>query len=324
MAHRIISQKSDGWLDRYPAGGNRTDASDAHRVTVNCIKHGQPTIIADNVADYVNNLYRDGTTRPASFRDYPPSPPPFSQFFIEWNCPAIRYPDNKPQKELGFTQVGCQMQVYDDVPKVVEYLELHKRLGMEAEAIIGQLRWGCVGFVYVSGTNGVAFPVASTYLLLDAGGRYLTTFEYSYLAPNTQDAQERYCGSLGSQAVILMALGFMQCKNVERIDVTATEGPSPKWCRRQRVAELKYHILQIDPNLGRKSRADGRKTEGDRSGRARHFCRGHLAHFIDDGVSTGLFGRNQFGTFWIPQHERGSAEHGTVINTYNVKAPCNS
>jgi hypothetical protein len=37
-----------------------------------------------------------------------------------------------------------------------------------------------------------------------------------------------------------------------------------------------------------------------------------------------LFGRRQFGTFWIPAHTRGSLEHGKVISTYNVKVPCNS
>ena len=103
------------------------------------------------------------------------------------------------------------------------------------------------------------------------------------------------------------------------IDVTEEIGPTPKWCRRQRVPELKYHALQIDPNMGAKPRAGERKTEGDRSGKALHICRGHFAHFRDDGLSQGLFGRRRFGTFWIPAHTRGSLEHGKVISTYNVK-----
>ena len=124
--------------------------------------------------------------------------------------------------------------------------------------------------------------------------------------------------------ILLHTLSFMQCKNVTPVDVTANEGPPPKWCRRQRVPELKYQALQIDPNIGAKPRTGERKTEGDRSGKALHICRGHFAHFVDDGVSRGLFGRNQFGTFWVPSHTRGSLEHGRIVSTYNVKAPCNS
>ena len=119
-----------------------------------------------------------------------------------------------------------------------------------------------------------------------------------------------------------MTLGLLHCRNVQKVDVTSDEGPPAKWCRRQRVPELKYNVLRIDPNIGAKARADERRTEGDRSGKSLHVCRGHFAHFQDDGVSQGLFGRRQFGTFWVPAHARGSLEHGEVISTYNVKAPC--
>jgi hypothetical protein len=113
----------------------------------------------------------------------------------------------------------------------------------------------------------------------------------------------------------------MNCKNVNRLDVTKEQGPLPRWCRRQRVPELAYHTLQIDPNAGRKPRPGERETAGDRSGKALHICRGHFAHFIDDGVSQGLFGRGQFGTFWVPSHTRGSLEHGRVVSTYQILAP---
>jgi len=72
----------------------------------------------------------------------------------------------------------------------------------------------------------------------------------------------------------LLTVGFLHCKNVNRIDVTDEQGPTRKWCRRQRVPELKYHTVQIDPNLSIKRCADGRTAEGDRSGKALHICRG--------------------------------------------------
>ena len=89
----------------------------------------------------------------------------------------------------------------------------------------------------------------------------------------------------------------------------------------ERVKNAELRFLAF---LGAQPRAGARKTEGDRSGKALHICRGHFAHFINDGVSTGLFGRRQFGTFWVPAHTRGSVEHGNVVSTYNVNLPCNS
>ena len=318
LAHRLLSQDLRPIWDRYPKQ-NRIDVAGLHDVALDWLRQGEPVIIADNVADYTNELYRTATTRPLSYSEYPPSPPPFDKFFIEWNCPAIRFPDGKPFRELGMIQLGCQMQVRDDVANVVEALSLRERLGAKAENTIARICWGYVGLVYITAPNGLAVPVGSIYLLLDANGYYVKSLEYCYVVSN--DVQQTEGGSLGSQATILMALGFMQCKNVRRIDATTDEGPTPKWCRRQRVPELKYHVLQIDVNLSAKPRAGERKTEGDRSGKAIHICRGHFAHFIDDGVSQGLFGRRQYGTFWVPAHTRGALEHGRVISTYNVNTP---
>lgn len=124
----------------------------------------------------------------------------------------------------------------------------------------------------------------------------------------------------GMFAIPLMTLAFMNCSNVARVDVTESEAPPRSWCRQQRVPELKYQAVLIDPNL-ETYRPGDRKTEGDRSGKSLHICRGHFAHYHDDGVSRGLFGKGIYGFFWIPSHVRGSSEQGTVVSTYVVKAP---
>ena len=116
-------------------------------------------------------------------------------------------------------------------------------------------------------------------------------------------------------------MGFLHCGNVGRLDATKEQGPPPKWCRRQRVPELKYQVLQIGPAGGRRPQ-DGRKTEGDRSGKALHICRGHFVHYIDDGVCKGLFGAvSTAPSSWIAAHARGSLEHGKIVSTYDVRSP---
>jgi hypothetical protein len=138
--------------------------------------------------------------------------------------------------------------------------------------------------------------------------------------PNSVDVSELTASGLVGLHIPLLTHSFFHCKNVNRLDVTKEEGPSPKWCRRQRVPELKYHALQIDPNLG-SNKVGERKTEGDRSGKALHICRGHFMHCVNDGVNMGLFGRGVYGTFWVPSHTRGTLEQGKVLSTYTVKVP---
>ena len=38
-------------------------------------------------------------------------------------------------------------------------------------------------------------------------------------------------------------------------------------------------------------------------------------------TSTGYFGRQVYGTYWIPECECGDEKNGEVVTTYNVKAP---
>ena len=116
----------------------------------------------------------------------------------------------------------------------------------------------------------------------------------------------------------LLTLGFMNCSNISREDDTKKHGPTPKWCRRQRQPELRYQTLWIG-KPGAKRPVGGRKTAGDRSGLAWHIRRGHFAHYVDDGVSRGLFGKGIFGTFWIEACACGSAENGEIISTYKIK-----
>jgi hypothetical protein len=324
LAHRILSQPiipvppvvvpvaHKAYSERYQV--------DRFLLGATACKH----IIADNVADYYADTPRQewGLTG----KNYPCISPPFKgAWFIEWIEPDHLVRANGVVEQIsGHTQAG---NLLVDLP-LEAARTLCRHYGMEnekAEAVFGQARWFLLsqGFASISG-HVTYFPYKQGILVAPSGELIDVVFFSDYLDPNgetTPGLNERSCFGLH---IPLLTIGFLHCKNVNPIDVTAEEGPSPKWCRRQRLPALRYHVLQIDPNLGRKPRADERRTEGNRSGKPLHICRGHFAHFIDDGVSTGLFGRHQFGTFWISQHLRGSEEHGKIVSTYNVKAPCNS
>jgi len=113
------------------------------------------------------------------------------------------------------------------------------------------------------------------------------------------------------------ALLFMHCKNVARIEHV----PPPKLAKRNlergKPFMLKYQTLEIEP-LKQILKTEG-KIDSVGLERALHICRGHFAHYDESGK--GLFGRGQFGDFWIPAHVRGTEKTGVVISDYSVQAP---
>lgn len=273
-----------------------------------------PVIVADNVAAYLDGSY-------IKWADVQPIAPPFSKMLVVW----------RNAHYAGCCEHGVSLEttLVDDLDEqtldaagIRRAFDFAVKLGLKYEAMLFKdtkthaLTHSCIisAFSYHVDNKGMlSRSVLPTFFTIDRGC-LLSIIEPDIFTP------EMRLGWWCHPA--LTAVAFMNCKNVVRLDVTNNEGPTAKWCRRQRVPELKYHALQIDPNLGTKLRPGGRKTEGDRSGKALHICRGHFAHYIDDGVSQGLFGRHQFGTFWIPSHTRGSKEHGKIVSSYNVKAPC--
>lgn len=277
--------------------------------------HEQTTsiIIADDVARFV-----DSGDVASGYRRVQGMciKPPFPTCLIEWNWPR--------ETAQSYIQAGTFItSIPTDDATIIERQLGARPVDRDASANTGPAHDLLVMSTFFVERNGAKVHFFQNRMLV-----WLTTEGFfcddGFLHPaemSKDEYQEHRQGLRGFSITALVTLGLLHCRNVQKVDVTSDEGPPAKWCRRQRVPELKYHALQIDPNLGVKPRAGERKTEGDRSDKALHICRGHFAHFRDDGVSQGLFGRRQFGTFWIPAHTRGSLEHGKIISTYNVKTP---
>jgi hypothetical protein len=263
-------------------------------------------IVADNVAEYVYgdpeaNLYADDSGNAGilmSFARVGCLLPPFDAFFIEWRNPLTwreRLPKAVPATGWLVLHQEPDAECLEHAPEAkhaLVFLHCFERLG---------------GQPTVSG-NARQFAI-------DAEGNYLMG-----ACMNGPDFQA-HGNNFGTAGIGLQTIGFMNCRNVERVDATPTEAPPAKWCRRQRVPVLSYRTIRIDPNLGRKKRSEGGCPDTNGPGKALHICRGHFARYLNDGVSPGLFGRRIYGTFWIPSHTRGSMEHGRIISTYNVNAP---
>ena len=85
--------------------------------------------------------------------------------------------------------------------------------------------------------------------------------------------------------------------------------------RREKVPRIRFYTLEINP-MREVLRREG---QAERVGlvRALHICRGHFATYTPEHP---LFGK-YVGTFWRPDHVRGSREAGEVNKNYSVGSP---
>lgn len=111
---------------------------------------------------------------------------------------------------------------------------------------------------------------------------------------------------------LYLAISFMHCKNVEHREEVPSYLERTAWKKKHRRRLVRYHVLDIDPMRKVLDDDGGARTHG--IGRALHICRGHFATYTEDAP---LFGRHT-GTFWKPQHVRGSAKSGVVVKDYRL------
>lgn len=114
-------------------------------------------------------------------------------------------------------------------------------------------------------------------------------------------------------ATVLRAYDLLACRNVDLV-----EPPRPRPTRRRidRASPgVRISELAIFPR-GAWSRARGDARPLSETATALHTVRGHFAEYGTNGKGL-LFGRIA-GRFFIPQHVRGSAEHGETLQIASI------
>lgn len=109
----------------------------------------------------------------------------------------------------------------------------------------------------------------------------------------------------------LGAVNFLNCRNVEAVEPVRPRGER----RRLERLGVRVHEINVLP-IGKTGRS---RSRGESLGVPLASVRGHFAAYGQDGKGL-LFGKYS-GRFWIPQHARGSAEHGVIDQSFTVAAP---
>jgi hypothetical protein len=109
--------------------------------------------------------------------------------------------------------------------------------------------------------------------------------------------------------VVLAAVDFLNCRNVQLVE------PVRPRAERKRVERtgVRVHEINVLP-VGKTTRS----RPGESRGVPLTSVRGHFATYGQDGRGL-LFGKYA-GRYWIPQHARGSAEHGVVAQEFRLEA----
>lgn len=263
--------------------------------------------------------------------DIPNWAPPFEEFFAEWDHPVAAkwnvpepvtsniayqhgfYCRTIPSSErLFFSQAlkvlpsmthmdGSQVLRLDSCSKILLDSE-------QAKWVLACSAWGSCsqkpscGRPIFHGVNSALF-ISSTGKLVEFmvwGAKPILHVSHSDL--------EGYWKCL--HHILGLGLSFCHCKNVTVTEQAQDRGE--RWHRRTKTPILKFHTLNIDPM----KKIIRREGQSDQVGLAKalHICRGHFATYTPEHP---LFGK-YVGTYWRPDHVRGSIQAGAVVSDYNV------
>jgi hypothetical protein len=264
-----------------------------------------PVIVADNVVEY----FMEASPKDVWVidEDFPNLAPPFDAFWIEGN-------------DHNRVNVGGVVTI-------------HPKLGFERFGFLCLSRRNTGGWLFTAdlfiqvrgravgplGTMPLSIHADGSPRTFDAGNRdgesmiQVGVYNADRLPPQLAESITDMIITLFKP--LALALSLMHCKNVR---VSHIQQPAPlnkKWLQKHGRPLVRYRVLDIGPMksvLKNEGRADqvGLKQ-------ALHICRGHFATYTEERP---LFGKVS-GTFWKPQHVRGSAQQGVVFKDYNVKAP---
>jgi hypothetical protein len=285
-----------------------------------------PVIAADNVAEYLFSL------PPGNDLKFPNLAPPFASFWIEARIPAfanLEYPRSVgalfDAVELpgyaGFADAADEtawnaLSREDRALKLMQDWRASLAEAAFREEMLDALdasRWLVQWRSFYEVDDAIVGPVMKALLFVKDGGTLLKVL-HSPAGVMNDDALP---GADGLQFHIrllyplLFAISLMHCKNVSIVAAAPSPALSKAHQKKTGRPLLRYRTLAIAPMTTVLSGQGNAVTKG--LGHALHICHGHFK----DYTARGLFGKLR-GTYWWPEHVRGSAEIGKVAKTYSV------
>lgn len=238
--------------------------------------------------------------------------PPYPAFFMEFRLNQ----ENGPYlHNAGFRNAGVLFEA-------TQSQHIIKEIAPEDAS---NTRWLYTTTTTLKHSNGNAIAVDRTFLPISETGAIIGAHEMR---------TEPLCDSLGVNSQLssiqkvtlfeemfyyttlpaLFAINFTHVKGTAVREELPPKGLSKRHQKKTGQPLVKYHIIDIEPMRNLLLREGNVESEGLEI--ALHKVRGHFK----DYRNRGLFGTNK-GIFWFPDHNRGTADAGIIIQDYNVDAP---
>lgn len=251
--------------------------------------------------------------------------PPFKSFFLESNVSKGTLSSDlmliKTIARWGFMVYG--FEPFESIPEILvsQMGRRNQKLADEVERARSKSRWAVATIVYQQGIDGrLGYAFTMWWFANDAGritsrlpwvtGEHAVPIEAESLRPFKWHRE--IDGYITFFIAAFLAISLMHCKNVSTVEHVPDAPLQKKTVKKHGVPLTRYYTLEIG---GMKDvlRREGRISEVGLE-RALHICRGHFATYTPDRP---LFGKHT-GTFWVPQHLRGTETAGRVLKDYAV------
>jgi hypothetical protein len=318
LAHRIVTaspRNTVPWIEEHH---NPASVVELAKLAQSEIANAH-VVIADNVAEFVMEVSEKDEL---GLEDFACARLPLPSMFFEWRQSGLVNYHGTLVRQNACPLAGCFITEasVSELRKLRWFALVLSRVPAERRVeivkILERSSFVLEGYptLLMDYQSQPMLPGVICHIFLNADGQPIEWMQTPFNPLFDVDALEMFWAAWH---IPLMTLDLMHCNNVTRRDITETEGPSPKWIRRQKAPTIRYHVLDINP-MKEVLRTEG-QIESNGFAKAMHICRGHRATYTAEKP---MFGNPKLvGTFWVPAHVKGSAKNGTVIKDYRVKAP---
>jgi hypothetical protein len=260
-------------------------------------------VLADNVAQY----FFDSSSHNWTVADFPVVSPPFPVTWMEFSRPQnVEWKQDVSRWALWVVagEVGAD-EPWDKSNSAFDFC-------LNSLACDERPRWLMRAMLYCRFKNNdeVWGPLAIWFMALNDEGEALahTMHELPRLKGTGFALDLRSCFYC-----CLLTLTLMHCKNVVRVDNSATPTISKNWRKKHGRPLVNFKTLNIAP-LKTILRREGSADQSNLK-LSLHICRGHFR----DYRQRGLFGKHR-GIYWWDSFVRGSAESGITVKNYSLSA----
>ncbi|MCA9930798.1 MAG: hypothetical protein KC419_20075 [Anaerolineales bacterium] len=275
---------------------------DRVRAQVGSIPDDLPVIVADPVAEQIDQLPGDTWSASPPAEVYGCVAPPFKRFWIEAQTAVdLRNVDIQAARNFQAIQRGVMIEVVD------------------SEADGERWRYVFTPFVWYEPIDGAPGRGLDTvngriFLNLDKDGRILDDLEAVETAvfDRTEITAAKMRSYVSFLPFVLKALSVLHQRTVvERIRYTRQQQRQHQ--RQHGKPPADYYLLTVKPSPVA-DMADVAQPVQPKAVRREHQVRGHFRYYTEERP---LFGRYA-GMVWIPDHQRGDPDEGSIHKGYFV------